>query len=151
VSDFNLSACGPATVSDFFHAFVGRRLGEGIGREVFEFIPDRSKVVKLETVTGSFQNIIEWETWHNLAAKHRKWLAPCRFISPCGIVLLMDRTEPLRPGDIPARIPEWLSDLKRENYGILDGKFVCHDYGTNLLLNHGAFAGKLVKRSRRVK
>ena len=144
---FNLLGNGSAVISDFGHAFLGQRLGCGIGREVYEFLPDRSKVAKVETTTQSFQNIREWETWSELAdTPHAKWLAPCRLISPCGIVLLMDRTEPVRERDMPARLPAWLSDLKRENYGILKGRFVCHDYGLNLLINHGAFAAKMVKR-----
>jgi len=147
MSDLNLSSCGPSVIADFGHAFCGTRLGVGIGREVFEFLPDLTKVVKIETSSRSFQNALEWETWNDLGkTKHGKWLAPCRFISPCGIVMIMDRTDPVRDGDMPGRIPEWLSDLKRENYGMLNGQFVCHDYGRNLLLNHGAFAGKMVKR-----
>lgn len=139
-----LNEHGVPTVADFGHLFCGEKLGGGIGRQVFVLAIDPTRVVKIETASASFQNIIEWETWKELKeTPHAKWLAPCWHISPCGIVLIMDRTTPMRPGDEPKQMPEWLSDFKRSNYGALGGRVVCHDYGLNLLLNHGAFAGKM--------
>ena len=54
----------------------------------------------------------------------------------------MDRTQPMRPGEEPEKMPAWLTDHKRANYGRLGKRIVCHDYGTNLLLDHGAFKAR---------
>ena len=83
MSDIRLNTLGDSVVRDFGFAFCGAKLGAGIGREVYECAIDPSKVVKIETASQSFQNVIEWETWHRLKdGPHGKWLAPCRFISP---------------------------------------------------------------------
>lgn len=140
-SDWSLTV-----LSDFARLFCGDRLGEGIGREVYALATDPSKVVKVERGEGSFQNVIEWETWGDLkGTRHAKHLAPCHWISPCGIVLIQTRVQPLTPEHEKARLPSFLCDFKRTNYGVLNGRVVCCDYGTNLLLNHGAFASKLAK------
>lgn len=44
---------------DLLNLVVGDRIGYGIGREVFEYLPDKSLVIKFETKGQSFQNIIE--------------------------------------------------------------------------------------------
>lgn len=49
----------------------------------------------------------------------------------------MERTRQPRPQDYPAKVPAFLSDLKRTNYGMAGKFLVCHDYGTNLLFEHG--------------
>lgn len=118
---------------DLFHLVTGDRLGSGAARETFVFAPDPSKVIKFETRCQSFQNAIEWDLWQfvkdipNLA----KWYAPCRACSNTGSILLMDRTDPLPRGyAMPKRMPSFLTDLKRDNYGLLNGRLVAHDYGT---------------------
>lgn len=138
----------PTSVSnDFIHHFLGKYLGHGISRQVYEHPHDRTLVIKIEMAARSFQNIKEWETWDALRmTKHAKWLAPCVSISVCGIVLIQKRTRPMAESEVPKSLPEWLSDHKRVNYGVLDGHVVCHDYGSNLLLNHGAFNSKMRRK-----
>jgi hypothetical protein len=34
-------------------------------------------------------------------------------------------------------MPAFFTDLKRENFGLLLGRLVCHDYGVNLLMENG--------------
>lgn len=124
----------------------GEPLGEGIGRHVFVYGLDPSMVIKVEMASHSFQNIIEWETWNQAqGTKSEPWLAPCRRISPCGIFLIQDRVEPLRPEFEDTPVPRFLTDFKRSNYGILNGRLVCCDYGTNLLLNHGSVSPRFKK------
>lgn len=125
---------------DLFGVMVGERIGYGIGREVFEIRGDSSKVIKFEASSGSFQNIIEWETWRDiLGTDQEKWLAPCVRISANGAILIMERTAPLPPRfKLPARVPAFLCDFKRENYGLINNRLVCHDYGTNLACRLGA-------------
>lgn len=130
--------------NDFLSLFCGELLGRGIGRLVYAHASAPDYVIKVEEASRSFQNAVEWETWSALKdTRYARWLAPCHQISPCGIVLIMSRTKPL--GRDPLRMPDFLTDFKRTNYGLLDGRPVCHDYGLSNLLNHGAFASKMKK------
>lgn len=124
----------------------GKPLGSGIAREVYVFGPDPDLVIKLESSACSFQNVKEWDTWQRAQdVEHvARWLAPCVMISSCGSVLLQRRTAVCL--NYPERMPAFLADFKRENYGMLDGRLVCHDYGTNLLAEHGMT--KRMKRAR---
>ena len=133
------------TERDFFRMFCGEKLGAGISREVWSFGLDDKFVIKFE-IPGSFQNVAEWQLWQD--AQHMKpeirdWIAPCDRISNNGRVLIMHRTTPAKK--FPERLPVWLGDCKRTNYGMLRGKFVCHDYGTNMMCNSG-----LTKRTYKV-
>lgn len=49
----------------------------------------------------------------------------------------MKRTHPIPPGSYPDRMPAFLTDMKRTNYGLIGKQVVCHDYGTNLLMQMG--------------
>tara|TARA_B100001079_G_scaffold54245_1_gene45265 strand:- start:2836 stop:3285 length:450 start_codon:yes stop_codon:yes gene_type:complete len=135
----------PQTITaDFIGLFCGDHIAGGVGRQVYEYALDASKVIKVETAARSFQNVMEWETWGDLAdTEHAKWLAPCRYISECGIVLIQDRVTPMRPNHKRRKLPEWLTDLTTDNYGVIGDQVVACDYGLNLLINHGAFAGAL--------
>lgn len=123
---------------DLNAAFLGDLLGKGVSRSVYVMEQDSTKVVKVET-QKSFQNVMEWETWqHVKGTEYAKWFAPCHFISEGGSVLIMERTEEV--SKIPKRVPAFLSDLKRTNFGTLNKRFVCRDYGTNLLMHNGLTA-----------
>lgn len=112
---------------DMISFILGPKLGEGAGREVYEYLHNVDFVVKIEVYSRSFQNISEWETWVGCGEKVAAWLAPCTQISPCGIFMIQRRTTPALA--YPEKLPYFLSDTKIENFGMLDGKFVCHDYG----------------------
>lgn len=122
---------------DLFDLICGKHIANGSAREVFEYLPDPTKVIKFEKNAKSFQNILEWEAWQDLHDQPAgKWLAPCRHISACGTILIMDRT--VRPPENfkwPKKIPAFLTDFKHQNYGLIGKQLVCHDYGT-----HAAFA-----------
>ena len=55
--------------------------------------------------------------------------------------VIQSRTFPMRPNERPNVVPKWLTDIKDDNWGLLNGKPVCHDYG----LLHGIGVGGLVK------
>lgn len=120
---------------DAFWMLAGEELGYGVGREVFVCRVDPSLVVKFENRAHSFQNIAEWEIWSD--QQHvpaiARWLAPCRMISPCGTVLLQERTSPVEQRHLPKRVPTFLTDLKVQNYGRLGRRVVCHDYARSIL------------------
>ena len=136
----------PSVWADFVACFRGELLGAGIAREVYALRTDPSKVVKIEMADRSFQNALEWSTWRQLReTKYAKYLAPCHWISPCGIVLIQERARPLMPEHERVRLPSFLTDTKRANYGVINGRVVAVDYGTNLAISDGAFASKLRK------
>lgn len=116
---------------DLLRLVCGHELGEGIARTVYSCKMRSDLVIKIETRGQSFQNVMEWELWGEI--EHHKmlarWFAPCEFMSPCGTVLAMRRTEPVPMARLPKSMPEMLTDLKPSNYGLLDGRVVCHDYG----------------------
>jgi hypothetical protein len=135
---------------------LGEKLGEGNGRdrEVYVCGFDDSLVVKVElTNNPDCQNVSEFRLWSiidgtardpGVSAKVREhfermraWLAPVVSLSDAGSLLVMKRTRPAGRGDFPKKVPRFLFDLKRENFGVYDGRLVCHDYGTLLgILGH---------------
>jgi hypothetical protein len=109
----------------------GELIGEGSARKVYELRTNPDFVIKIETAGRSFQNVSEYETWQWVAGGPlAKWFAPCQFISPCGLLLVQRKVEPLRIAELPPRLPAFLCDLKRENFGLLAKRIVCCDYGT---------------------
>jgi hypothetical protein len=119
-----------------FWMLVDERLGGGMSRSVWssKVLPDM--VVKVEDAAEHFQNVVEWETWQRVkGTAYERWFAPCEAISPCGAVLLMARTKPA--ARYPDKMPAFLCDFKRTNYGVYKGRVVCHDYGTNMLFENG--------------
>lgn len=109
-----------------------------MGRQVYDCELFDDCVVKVEDGSRSFQNIVEWETWERVrGTEFEKWFAPCVNISPSGSVLIMKKTIPILQKDYPKKMPVFLTDFKYSNYGEFDGRFVCHDYGTNLLFENG--------------
>lgn len=128
---------------DFFALMTGEWLGGGIGRGVYVLGTDPSLVVKIETASHSFQNVAEWEVWDAVSEAKpsvSKWFAPCHYISPCGIVLIQARTKPADKSLFPKRMPAYFTDLKYQNFGMLDGQLVAHDYGYNRFIHLGLTA-----------
>lgn len=116
-----------------FNLLCGDLLGEGCSRQVFACKIRPDLVVKVEESTNRiFANVTEQKLYDDTRHIKRitKWLAPCEFLSPDGRILLMKRCDPV-PGNfkMPKMMPEFLNDMKKENYGILDGQLVCVDYG----------------------
>ncbi|WP_323016382.1 hypothetical protein [Castellaniella sp.] len=116
----------------------GTQISYGSARTVYACKLFSDCVIKVEDGAGSFQNVMEWETWQRVKdTKFAKWFAPCEFISPAGGILVMKRTMPIDEKRYPQSVPAFFTDLKYANYGMLDGQFVCHDYGVSLLMENG--------------
>ena len=131
-------------VKDMFDSFCGTPLGYGIGRQVYEHRHDPSLVIKIEYASNSFQNVLEYEAWQYVKETiHAKHFAPCVYISPCGTVLIQKKTDKAKK--YPDRLPVFLTDTKRANYGVYKGHFCCHDYGFTNLMTTG-----LTKRTRKI-
>lgn len=129
-----------AIAKDALDLLCGKELGAGIHRKVFECRLRPDLVVKVEqedTPWRSFANAQEMRFWCDYmhCPDVAKWLAPCEFMSPDGRLLLQRKVQPV-PSDykLPPRLPEFLTDIKRDNFGLLDGKLVCVDYAM-LVLN----------------
>lgn len=135
---------------ELWSLIVGEQLGAGAARTVYAHALDPRLVVKVEDGRGSFQNVIEWQTWEDVKeTDFAKWFAPCVAISPCGGILVQRRTTPAQTH--PEKIPAFFTDTKLANFGMLiplhgkkGGQFVAHDYGVSLLNQYG-----LTKRMRK--
>ena len=132
----------PDTISaDLLKMVLGEKIGTGSTRNVYEWLPDPTMVVKYEGAGDAFANVLEFKIWEDLQyVKHAKsWLAPCFKLSANGVWMLQARTEtPSSSFKWPNRIPRWLTDCKKQNFGLLKGKLVCHDYALNTIVSRGA-------------
>jgi len=116
---------------DAFNLLCGKLLGEGVHRRVFEckLRPDLVVKVEYETENRYFANVFEQKFWDDSSPAVEAWLAPCEMLSPDGRILLQQRAHPLpHNAEMPLLVPSFLRDLKRENFGHIDGKLVCMDY-----------------------
>lgn len=123
---------------DIAGELVGDRIAIGQYRDVYEHATDSGLVVKLEDQQRCFCNVYEHQVWEHVRGTDlAKWFAPVIRISAAGTVLTMRRTTPIRREELPSQVPVFFTDLKLENWGLLDGQPVCHDYGNHLLLEKG--------------
>lgn len=129
---------------DFLDLFAAEIISEGSTRTVYRSI-NRDYVIKFETYAKRFQNVVEWETWS--IAKHTKfkdWFCPCSDISSNGTILIQRFARDLEEAEWPKELPSFFADVKPENFGWLDGKVVCRDYGNSYLIDKG-FSSKMTK------
>lgn len=137
----------PLRVKDcVLQAVLGKKLGEGCFRKVYAL--DDTRVVKIETEGRAFCNSHEWSLWLEVqGTKWEKWFAPCLEIDAFGTALIQARTQPMSPEQWASfpRLPNFFADLKQENWGMLEGRPVCHDYGNHNFFRHGFKSGRLVK------
>ena len=144
--DLQLEDWPPGVKDGLVGAFLEDVVGEGYARRVYSIIGQPQLVAKVELTPGTFQNVAEWSTWSMVQfSDWADWFAPCRRISPCGTVLIQERTKPLDGLNLPEKLPDFLSDLKRENFGLINGVLVCHDYALNLLTETGLSQAQLKK------
>lgn len=127
------------TFEDAFNLLCGKQLGSGIHRDVYECRIRPDLVVKVEnSLQGewrSFANVQEHQFWtdNEYAPAVAKWLAPCEYLSPDGRISLQRRARPVQQGDaLPDKLPSFLTDLKDENFGWLDGQLVAVDYAMTI-------------------
>lgn len=133
-------------MNDVFNGFLlGKKLGNGIDREVFVYRANEDQVIKIETGSGNYQNVMELQVWASAvdqlphSANLKNHLAQVFQISDYGTILRMERTWPPPSGfKWPNKMPAGLGDFKRSNYGLTkDGRLVCHDYGSSLFIHRG--------------
>ena len=123
---------------DVFWLMADRLISNGISRNVYTSSVFPDCVVKVEEDACMFQNVMEWQTWGKVRGTAlEKWFAPCKWISPNGSVLIMKKTTEPAEKHYLKQLPVFLTDTKRSNYGMYQGRLVCHDYGTSLLMEYG--------------
>lgn len=116
---------------DIFDCILGKEIGRGMTRIVYEHRTDPTLVVKVEHEGGAFQNVREAELWFEIAdTPFAKWFAPVVYVSASGSVIIQKKCERVQKSKYPKKIPGFLTDTKYGNYGLLNGKFVCFDYGS---------------------
>lgn len=118
--------------TDFFNVMCGEKIGEGCHRSVFECKIRPDLVIKIEEDDYRyFANVLEMKFWNDYGFDKSvsKWLAPCEYMSPNGRVLLQKKCDPIPSKmKMPEKLPDFLNDIKRSNFGILNRKIVCVDY-----------------------
>lgn len=116
---------------DMFNLVCGDLIGSGIHRDTFHCKLDENRVVKVQQEMGTFANSQEYFLWQDYQFQDSvsKWLAPCYLLSENGRVMIQHKTQPI-VGELPKKLPYFLTDIKRENFGTIDGRVVCHDYST---------------------
>jgi len=144
MKDMNISGMD-IIARDFMHTLLGDVIGQGAFRRVYECTINPEIVIKIETDGYYHHNVHENEVWERVEwTSHAKWFAPVINISPCGKVLVQKRTEPIPKNKLPEKIPNYFTDTKPDNWGLFDGRPVCHDYSINLLMEKG-MSNRLVK------
>lgn len=131
---------------DLVNLVCGEKIAQGAYRTVFEYRINPAWVIKHDN-RNNHSNIFEHALWNEMiGTKLEQWLAPVEWISDDGYWLIQRRTEPIRRDELPAQVPAIFCDMKLENWGMLDGRPVCHDYGNSMVFSlvrsHGP---KLVK------
>lgn len=113
----------------------GELIGSGCHRDVYIFKHDDRWVIKIERdmSIANFANVCEWRNWVNHAPykDFSKFLAPCLAIDETGRVLIQRRAKREIDGAkivYPTHLPNWLTDTKKFNFGMIGKQFVCVDY-----------------------
>lgn len=123
---------------DFFHLICGDEIGSGVHRTVFASKLNPNHVIKFEHGATGFCNAKEYTLWNELEHMPdnvKKWFAPVLFISPCGNILIQQRTSPGPKISYPDKIPKHFTDTKYANFGFLGNQLACHDYGNFIITN----------------
>ena len=132
---------------DLFNLMCGKVLGRGAYRTVYSCPIREDWVVKLDTCEN-FSNICEYQIYRELQdTPIGKWLAPVRWVSAKGMWLIQDKTEPIQRKQMPKKIPSLFADIKLDNWGMLKGRPVCHDYGNNYVYELAGKHGRKLKKA----
>lgn len=140
--------------------FVGNQVGSGSYRRVYDLHTDETCVMKIEYCGKEFCNVHEMAVWKEVQhTPIEDWFAPCMKIDSLGVALIQKKTRPFQNEESFKKalketrgsldLPEFFDDAHHGNFGMFEGRVVCHDYGFNFFINHGVDAGwrKLAQES----
>lgn len=119
--------------------FVGRCLGQGAYRRVYELKHAPDLVIKLE-YSHDFQNTQEWLAWQELEhTPWGQWVAPCVSIDEFSGALIQKRAPDLTDEQWNAlgKYPSIFADAGRRNWGWYEDRPVLRDYGLNHIMSRG--------------
>lgn len=129
------------------HFFVGKRIGKGAYRHVYRLNGGDGKdcVLKVEWCDREFCNMTEWKVWNAVKdTPLEHWFAPCVSIDLMGVALVQKKTKVFEDQDefhayvekhCNGTLPSFFDDIHFGNFGIFEGRLVCHDYGFNHFLD----------------
>jgi hypothetical protein len=111
------------------------RIGRGTARDVYEIRDHPHKVLKVSSNQSNFSNWMEILVYSQF--KDTGDLAELFSWSWSGKFLVMERLEPLNPGELSSHcIPSYLTDRKPENYGKdASGNIKALDYAALAIAN----------------
>jgi hypothetical protein len=137
--------CNRESIIQFF---VGKRIGSGASRNVYDMETCDCCVLKVEHRGGTFHNVMEFRVWEAVMHTNlQDWFAPCVRIDAMGNVLQQKKTRPFRDKQDfheaveryrGGLIPSFFDDVHYGNFGMFEGLPVCHDYGYNNFLAEAA-------------
>lgn len=120
------------TADQIINKVCGNLIGSGKFRDVYELKGNPDYVVKFERdpSLARFANVCEWINWKdNYEWDYLyPWLCPCVDITETGQFLIQRRAQPLKPDQLPEKVPSLFTDLKPENFGWLENRIVILDY-----------------------
>lgn len=122
---------------EFADFFLGKYLGSGVSRHVFEYALDTSYVIKID-VSNYNANAMEHAIWETVeyVPKLAQWFAPVKRMSTNARIMMQKKADVNKDLALyPKSVPAFFTDIKDSNYGFIKGKFVCVDYASTLLLD----------------
>ena len=125
-------------LNDFESLILGKKLGFGIHRDVYEFYFNDKYVIKVANCTeGRANNQLEYKIWDEIEyTDYKKWFAECKGVSTNGKYLIQEKINISQEKKYPTLVPHFFTDIKRENFGYNSkGKFVCCDYSLTKITN----------------
>jgi hypothetical protein len=150
MSDMCITEEGNMSRNAVLELLIGDQLGSGAYRRVYELKRDDTLVAKIEYYGKEFCNIVEMGVWREVRETPiEKWFAPCEAIDSLGLVLFQRRTQPFASRQAfdaevlrqSTTLPDFFDDVHWGNFGMLEGRLVCHDYGFNHFIKQGVTAG----------
>lgn len=134
---------------DLLNMICGDKIGEGQYRTVFACHVNKDWVVKKEKDLNShYSNIHEYDLYSAfMDTPLRVWFAPVHWLSPRGLWLIQSRTQSIPDKLLPKLVPSIFCDFKRDNWGMLNGRVVCHDYGNNCVDSLSKTHGKRLQKA----
>jgi hypothetical protein len=121
---------------EFADMLIGKLLGFGASRYVFQHASHKNRVVKVDM--SSWQaNVLEYNVWQHVqyVKTINRWFAQCPQMSRCGRILIMEKVNMTYDVDrLPKMIPQFFTDIKPSNFGFIGKQLVCVDYASNLLM-----------------
>lgn len=117
--------------------FVGDYLGSGVYRDVYVNNLNKKQVIKIaKDGYGAVANMKEFDIWCEVVGFKnglqwvKDWFCPVVSLSSNGAILIMERTFDKPGKKKPDKIPAFLFDTHKGNFGWLGNRFVCHDYAS---------------------